>query len=343
MFPYTDPVGRNFLSNTVVTDVFQQRMQAVYDSFARRINSGFTWLEAFQQLSDGQLPQSVTVDWHAFPITAQATDQAIDSNRFDHQDEYVEWNAERQQNQLVRVTFTTEFPEYFEAFAEVGFNDLVVAIQDVIPGANPTIEEVFGPGFNPAASSPIGRAQTFRNRLTENPWNNGTKGILCLTQQFNTLGALFNLLVECGVLKAQGTPENTCSLVAATGACGPNRSSDPAVCAEAQRAVRGNLGFTLRDPAGVRIVTLEGSWKMNNTDIDINDPTQNQGIWVVSRNGRRGALTITPGLTLDGQPLVTGAQVSRKLKVAADIFAATNATLPEWARIGVESSSRGPE
>ena len=210
-----------------------------------------------------------------------------------------------------------------------------------MPSASPTAEELFGPGFNPAVSSPIGRRQTFRNRLTENPWNNGKKGILCLTQQLNTLGALFNLLTACGVPRTQGTPENTCSLVG--NACGPGRSSDPVVCAETQRAVRGNLGFTLRDPAGVRIVKLEGVWKINNNDIDIDDPAKNRGTWVVSRNGRRGLLTVAAGLTLDGQPLVTRAQVSRKLRVAADVFAAPNATLPEWARIGVESSSRGPE
>ncbi|MGH8659248.1 MAG: hypothetical protein ACREV4_12450 [Gammaproteobacteria bacterium] len=343
MFQYTDPVGRNFLSNSSVASVFQQQMHSIYDGFARRVNSGFTWLEAFQQLSDGGMPQPVTVDWSAFPITAQATDQIIDRDRFDHQDEYVEWHAEMQQNKLIRVTFTTEFPEYFEAFAAVGFDELVNAIHDVIPDGNPTVGELFGPGFSPAANSSLARSRTFRNRLAVNPWNNGQKGILCLTQQFNTLGALFNLLAACGVLKTQGTPENTCALVASTGACGPGRSSDPAVCAEAQRAVRGDLGFSLRDPAGVRIVRLEGVWKLSNSDIDINDPTLNQGIWVVNRNGRRGVLTVKNALTLDSDPLVTGAQIARKLKVAADLFAAPSANLPEWARIGVESSSRGPE
>jgi hypothetical protein len=325
-----------------VASEFQQQLQSIYDSFARRINSGFTWIEALQQLPGGQLPQAVMVEWAAFPITAQATDVEIDHDRFQHQDEYVEWRAERQQNRLTQVTFTTEFPEYFEAFAAVGFEALVRAIQDAIPGANPTVEEVFGTGFNPEATSSIARSRTFRDHLRSNPWNNGQKGILCLTQQFNTLGALFNLLAECGVLKTQGTPENTCALVASTGACGPGRSSDPAVCAEAQRAVRGNLGFTLRDPAGIRIATLEGVWRLNNTDININDPAANPGIWTVSRNGRRGVLSVSNGLTLDGNSLVTGAQIARKLKVAADVLAAPNATLPAWARIGVESSSRGP-
>jgi hypothetical protein len=340
MFPYSDPAERNFLDNSAVAGIFQQQMQGVYEEYARRINSGFTWLEAFQQLSPGQLPQEVSVDWSAFPITARATDEVIDRDRFEHQDEYVEWRAEREQNKLIRMTFTTEFPEYFEAFAAIGFNELANAIQDAIPGANPTIEEVFGPGFNPASSPPRGRIRTFRNRLAANPWNNGKNGLLCLTQQFNTLGALFNLLAACSVLRTQGTPENACSLVG--DACGPARSSDPALCATAQRSVRGNLGLSLRDPAGVRIVKLDGIWKINNNDIDINDPARNQGSWVVSRNGRRAVLTIVAGLTVDGSPVITGAQIARKLKVAADLFAVPNTALPEWARTGVESSSRGP-
>lgn len=280
MFPYSDPSGRNFLSNSSIETNFRQRMEGIYDSFARRVNSAFTWLEAFQQLAGGQPPQPLAVDWFAFPRTSPATDQAIDRDRFDNQDEYVEWHAESNHGNLSQVTITTEFPEYFQAFAAEGFNELAAAIQDVIPGANPTVAELFGPGFNPAASTPIGRSRTFRDNLQQNVWNNGTKGILCLTQQFNTLGALFNLVTECGVRKTQGTPENTCALVG--GACGPGRSSDPAVCAQSQRAVREGLGFTLRDPAGVRIVSLEGVWRIGNAQINVNDPNQNQGVWTVS-------------------------------------------------------------
>src|SRR5687768_2938702 len=94
MFPYSDPAGRNFLGNNAVADIFQQQLQGFYDTFARRVNSGFTWLEAFDQLSAGQAPQEVSVDWSSFPITAQATDALIDRDRFEHQDEYVEWRTE---------------------------------------------------------------------------------------------------------------------------------------------------------------------------------------------------------------------------------------------------------
>jgi hypothetical protein len=340
MSDYPDPAGRNFLGNTAVATAFRQSMQGVYEEFARQPQSAFTWLEAFDNLTNGQPPQQRSVDWLAFPLLANATDAQIDQNRFTLQDEYVEWRAETAQGRLTRLTFTTEFPEYFEAFAAVGTAALLQAVQDAIPGANPTVAELLGSLTNPDALPPIARVNGFRNRLRMNPWNNGQKGILCLTQGANTLGALFNLVAACGVRRAQGSPQDTCGQVG--GACGPGRSSDPNVCAAAQQAARNNLGITLRDPAGVRIVRLEGLWELNGQEVDINDPATNQGIWVVSRNGRRGVLAGQNGLTLDGSPLVTGAQVSGKLRVAADLLAAAENVLPDWARRGNESTSRGP-
>ncbi|MGL6096239.1 MAG: hypothetical protein ACRC7O_10650 [Fimbriiglobus sp.] len=340
MFPYADPAGRNFLGRNDVQAEFRQRRQGIYDTFARRPNSGFTWIEAFDSLGGGQPPLTPNVPWFAFPLTATGTLAQIDADRLQFQDEYVEWRAEVKDSKLARVIFTTEFPEYFEAFAAIGEAALIAAIQDAIPDADPTTAELFGPGFNPGAASAIARAQRFTRRLSQNPWNNGQKGILCLMQQSNTLGALFNLLAACGVPRANGTPQDTCGLVG--GACGPGRSSDPNVCAAAQQAVRDGFGFTLRDPGGVRIVTLQGVWKVGNTVIDVNDEATNQGVWKVSRNGRRGVLTVVPGLKLDEEAVATGAQVSKKLRVTADLLAAPNAALPDWARIGAESGSRGP-
>jgi hypothetical protein len=340
MFNYVDPVGRNFLESPLVAAAFQAKIQGVYEQFARRSQSAFTWLEAFQNLTGGQTPQVPTVDWLAFPLLATANDTAIDQDRFRWQDEYVEWRTERTSGVLTRVTFTTEFPEYFEACAEAGTTFLTQAVHDVIPEANPTVVELFGPGGNPDSLPAVARANRFRNNLRNNPWNNGQQGILCLTQQFNTLGALFNLVTECGVRKPQGSPEDTCALVG--GACGVGRSSDPNVCTAAQRAVRNNLAVTLQDPAGVRILRLEGVWQMNGHQLDVNDPAQNQGIWVVSRNGRRGVLTVSNGLTLDGNTITSGTQVSRKLRVVATLLATPEATLPDWARRGNEATSRGP-
>lgn len=340
MFPYSDPAQRNFVGNPAAEAAFRQQLAGVYDRFARRFNSAFTWLEAFSLLSGGAAPGTPTVDWPAFPLTAGVSDKAIDDDRFAHQDEYVEWRVEKRAGKLAKVTFTTEFPEYFEAFAAVGADALRAAVQDSIPGATPTNAELFGAGFNPATATPLARSQTFRLQLTRNPWNNGKKGILCLIQQFNTLDALFNLLAECGVPRAQGTPEGTCSLVG--GACGPGRNSDPTICTLAQKAARGKLGYSLRDPAGVRIARLDGEWKLNGAVIDINDPNTNSGVWAVSRNGRRGVLTVPAGLTLEDAPVVTGAQVSRFLHVAADLLTAAEDKLPDFAKIRTEATSRGP-
>lgn len=340
MFSYSDPAQRNFLSNKDVETAFRIQIDGMYGRYARRTNSAFTWLEAFSQLSGGAAAGSQTVDWRAFPLTAGVSDDKIDAERLRFQDEYVEWMVEKKAGKLSKVTFTTEFPEYYEAFASVGLEEVQSAIEDVMPGAAPTEEEIFGPGFRADAASPLARARTFRARLPENPWNNGGKGILCLRQSFNTLDALFNLLTECGVPRSSGTPEATCGLVG--GACGPGRSSDPAVCTLSQQAARAQVGFTLRDPAGVRILKLEGVWKRDGQTIDINDPSANQGLWIVSRNGRRGVLTVPATLTLDDAALVTGAQVSHKLQVAADLLTAPDAALPAWARINEEADSRGP-
>ncbi len=341
MFEHADPVGRDFLSSPTVATVFRAKMRGAYERFARRPNSALTWLEAFGSLAGGQVPQTVPVDWLAFPLLATGSDADIDRDRFRKQDEYVEWRTEAANGALSRITFTTEFPEYFEAFAEVGSAFLIDAVKDSIPAANPTLQELFGPGEDPDALVEVARANRFRRHLQDNPWNNGSKGILCLTQQFNTLGALFNLVTECGVRKTQGSPEDTCALVG--GACGDGRSSDPNICAEAQRAVRNNLAITLRDPAGVRILRLEGVWRLEGQQIDINDPSQNQGLWEVNRNGRRGVLSVVDELTLDGSAIKSGAQVSRKLRVVAELLAAPESTLPDWARLGNELVSRGPE
>ena len=227
MFNYVDPVGRNFLGMTEVETEFRQLLSGQYDTHARRNNSGFTWIEAFQSLASGQLPQVVSVPWDAFPLTAQATDKQIDNNRLANQDEYVEWRAEVKAGKLTRVTFSTEFPEYYEAFAAVGEQALVTAVVDALPDSQPTTADLFGPGFNPASASPTARALTFRKQLPQNPWNNGQKGILCLTQRFNTLGALFNLLSACGIPKRKGPPRTPAgwSTVRAGPAGVPTRTS----------------------------------------------------------------------------------------------------------------------
>jgi hypothetical protein len=63
------------------------------------------------------------------PKSAAASFEEIDENRFQLQDEYVEWRTERNSTGKVnKVTFTTEFFEHYEALARVNFDAFVNGI-----------------------------------------------------------------------------------------------------------------------------------------------------------------------------------------------------------------------
>jgi peptidoglycan hydrolase-like protein with peptidoglycan-binding domain len=172
----------------------------------------------------------------------------------------------------------------------------------------------------------IGGGELFRSHLPNNPWNNGQKGIFCMANPDNTLPLLFGLLSQCAVPRKDVSPQDVCSLVGSTN-CVPGRSSDPNVCVTIQReALQGNV-FSPTDPVGIQILKLQGIWRINNTQIDINDPQKNQGAWQLTRGGRRGVLKNLPGLTLDGTPITSGGQVARKLQVGLKVTIAAEKDL----------------
>ncbi len=329
MFHYTDPTGSNALKNIQALEKYQAIIEQFYLKSARVQNSAFTLLDAFDQIPSNIIAQK-TISWIAFPKTAAASFAEIDQNRFQWQDEYVEWLTEKSPNgQVSRITFTTEFPEYYEALAEVSFEALFAGIKEVIPHANPTVQELFGKNFDPA----FGRAREFRNNLRDNPWNNGEKGILCLGQPVNTMEALFTLIDQCAITKPQMNPGDVCSTVA----CVPERNSDPFICIAAQNQARASRGISLVDPVGINMIQLGGVWELNGEFVDINNPDKNYGIWKLTRGGRRGILNVIEGLTLDGSSITSGAQVSTKLLVGADVITAPESALPQWAKTGQES------
>jgi hypothetical protein len=337
MFAYSDPTKTGFLQQTGALQSYREKVFALDESFGALTKSGFTQREAFEELAPGATVDITTVDWKAFPITAPATPQEIDRNRFRFQDEYVEWRAETKANHSLRqITITTEFSEYFQVLAQVGSAVLKQEVQNLYPGANPTDEELFGSGFNPATATANARGDRFIRNLQDNPWNNGQKGILCLTQQFNTLSALFNLLGQCGIPKPDIDPGSVCGNVG--GACGPGRNSDPRVCSAAQSLARGDRSFSLQDPAGVALLRLDGLglWSVDGQSVDINDEMSNKGVWKVTRNGRRGVFSFQRDVRFAGAPIHTGADLCNQLFVGADVVHAPNALLPEWARAGKE-------
>jgi hypothetical protein len=335
MFRYSDP-GKTLKPATALAN-YRMLLHGQYRQHGKLARSAFTLLEAFQEVAPAKT-QVAAVEWSAYPKSAKTTNAQIDADRFDFQDEYVEWRVERTAGKLKRITFTTEFLEYYEALAMVGVKELVAAIKAVIPGANPDIAGLFGPGFNPAAATPEARAARFRNFAQQSPWNNGQKGILCLAQGANTLGALFNLVGRAAIPNPAVPPGSVCATLG--GYCGPDRNSDPSVATAVQTLARARRSLSLVDPAGIEIVRLGGIWRVKDKVIDINSSTTNQGIWTVTRKGRRGVLKVVPNLFLDDAAITTGTQVAAALRVSASVISAAEADLPEWARTGQESSQR---
>ena len=96
--------------------------------------------------------------------------------------------------------------------------------------------------------------------------------------------------------------------------------------------------LSLNDPVGVAIINLGGIWKIDGRQVDINDAAANQGVWTVSRNGRRGVLNLSKNVTLGDDPITSGAAIAAVLEVKAEVISASQQDLAAWARTGQESS-----
>src|SRR5687767_2044403 len=118
MFPYADPTNTGALAAVGALRDYQALIHGTYRGFGFVSRSGFTIPEAFEEARDATKVRVAEVSWLAFPRAAEASAEQIDSRRFQHQDEYVEWRTERGDGgRVTRVTFTTEFSEYYEALA----------------------------------------------------------------------------------------------------------------------------------------------------------------------------------------------------------------------------------
>ena len=120
MFAYSDPVGTGVLEQERAFQTFRENVHTWYRQEARRANSAFTLLSAFDSiLTDSETIQS-TIEWAAFPKISTGSDAEIDTHRFVHQDEYVEWDVARDDaGKVTKITFTTELHEGLEALAAV--------------------------------------------------------------------------------------------------------------------------------------------------------------------------------------------------------------------------------
>lgn len=331
MFPHADPAGGDLLERFGAIGRWREMVDRQMVLGAREPSSAFTLLEALAEIEDETDPAAV--DWIAFPKKrSELSDEEIDGRR-GLQDEYVEWSILGASDPPVLV-FTTELREYFAALAGVGFDAIRAAICELDPGAEPTEPEIYGPGFTADSASPFAREAAFLRSLGDNPWNDGRRGILALTNGPNSLSALFALVKDCGVIQPDAAPIQVCSLVN----CDSARNSDPFICAAVQNLARADRALAPADPVGIAIKNLAGIWKLGSREIDISDGEENEGVWTVGRNGRRGVLVLRDDLTIDGEAIRSGAQVARLLRVETTVLTAPNAALPAGARTGHEST-----
>jgi len=206
----------------------------------------------FNELQTAASNDAVTqdIDWPAFPRLVQigsVTDKqrwrTADSSR-DMQDEYCEWSVTRDPgtDKIVRVTFTSEGPEYWQFLAAVAPARVLELYKTHV---SPTVKQadLFAGGqYNP------------RNR-----WNNSTtNGAMHLIQRSNTLSAEIELAAAATLVRLKnGAPITEAQALIACAQYGePQRHSDPHIGAVVNELARAKADITLANPVGLYIKGL---------------------------------------------------------------------------------------
>ena len=258
------------------------------------------------------------------------------------QDEYCEWHVDRDaQGRIVKVTFTSEPPEYWQALhgdtivdgnnsnvtyeftgdkklllelyrefvsPEVQLEDLECAedLVDLTDPRNPAV--VYGKGqYNPY-----------------NRWNT-TGGIMHLTHPANTLQAEVNLGALATVLyQAYDRPViDPEALILAAAYGGPNRTSDPTIGSTVNQLAAAGAYVTLRNPVGLAMhhIDLAGFSTPNG------EPITEDFFTVLRGNAadgliERAVFAVPAGegytvsdLLIGGVPITHGAQIAERIVV----------------------------
>lgn len=225
---------------------------------------------------DSDSPEDEPIIWDGFPHVltrrygrAEAlrlADQLVPETRVMGsplsrvQDEYCEWRVTpvpTAPDKILKVTFTCEGPEYWQAlaggpsiydeegqspsdFGATGDSDLLVQLY----------RELLG-------DQTIQKKELFyeNNPTVYNPWNvwNTSKGIVHLQQINNTLGAEINIGAQATVRRIKGGAEITevTRLICCGGFGVVERSSDPRMGIDINTRARQGFALTLRNPIGI--------------------------------------------------------------------------------------------
>ncbi|RPA91403.1 hypothetical protein L873DRAFT_1714422 [Choiromyces venosus 120613-1] len=207
--------------------------------------------------TEGEINVKV-ITWTAFPNTVKHNTpekerwKVADSSR-DYQDEYCEWSVLRNdKNEITKVVFTCEGPEYWDALATHQPDTLLQLYKDNNPEYADQIKK------EDLYSSKSNRY----NRL--NKWNNSTTtgSIMHLVQRANTLEAEIQLGADATVLRvdSSGAPIHDYDrLIRCSQYGGIYRNSDPTIGGNVNDLAWQGPLLTIADPVGLYIDSFDGS------------------------------------------------------------------------------------
>ena len=195
------------------------------------------------------------------------------------QDEYCEWRVERDaEGRIVRVTFTSEPPEYWQALHgdEIGDEE-----PTKFPGDRDRLLALYREHVDPGVELEDLRCRADLRRSGEdapafnagayNPYNrwNTTHGIMHLCHPSNTLQAEIRLGADATILRTRERRlvADADTLIACAGYGGPNRCSDPTIGGSVNQLAALGFGITLANPVGLYMDHLDMTgWTTSNDE-----------------------------------------------------------------------------
>jgi len=335
------PLLKQFAAPAHLTELSPDALRAWHERNARIVAESAAEFPQYydpttEDTPDGLRP--VRLVWSAFPATITAI-HGLGARRWDiadtsrsrpdrlGHDEYCEWGVERRDGKVVRITFTTEVPEYWDHIAESD-PELLLALYRDLAGAQVQRDDLFSNG-------------QYRRR---NRWNDvvGPDGRsvparpIHLLHGSNTLDAAIKLARDATVLRHDDNGQPVLDrhqLVACSNLGEPLRNSDPQIAQVVNDAVAESLKVTLKDPLGLYLDALQSA------GIVAPDGTDAIEFWHVERGTAehtvRASFAVPPekpyvvgDLTIDGRPITRGGQVADKVRVRLDAFAKPGGQVP---------------
>lgn len=254
--------------------------------------------------------QTLDIGWTAYPKKASPLQHALVDDKRDLQEEYCEWEVARVNGRVVRITFTTETPDYYEFLWKHDKPKLLALYQKHV---------------SPAVRLPdLGNAQGGYNPRNAWNWPTQSRGALMhMGQVNNSLRAAMNLSARASwpIVDEQGTPVTSeQGLIRALQFGDAARHSDPHIGAQINALVRDGNEVSFADPVGLYIdeIDLAGfELPDNSSALRLMQVTRGDADFMlrVVFEAPAGANFVLNDVTVDGRPLRFGSQIAERIKV----------------------------